>query len=751
MKTILFVVAFMLGCSWAESQEWQALGLDYKNQIWPGNAMAPSFAMDGQGNLYVGFLEDKETHTVIVSKYEEGQWTSVGVVGFSEDWSAASIAVSPDGTVYTIGGIAGALVTRFNGTRWEAAGTSSYNVSALHIAVAADGTPYLAALDRDQANKATVLMLSGDTWQTVGQAGFTSTPIDSITIEMAPDGTPYVTCLVNSGGNKGTVMRFTDGVWQTVGQPGIRRGAFNPSLTISGDGTPYLAYSDSVNHYKATVVRLEDNDWQPVGNEGFSAGFAVPDIAIDKEGTPYVAYADSAIGGKMIVRKFNGSSWETAGNAGFSNAEATYPAILISPEGTPYVAYADRVRWVNEPLFRVKVSYLDDATWRTAGQVSMGAGGLAVTPGGIPTVAYHYDNHRNSSVVMSHKTSVISYNGSSWEKVGQADYLKGIHNIVLTADHNGTPYIAYNDSVHDYRLTVARFDGTDWETVGQPGFTDKAYAFDITVDKNETPWVAQSTSGKYPELHVFKFNGNEWETVGELGYTWYGAPSIVTDNEGIPYVLYSSAPQGANLIVRKWEDTNWVMVGDPPVADIAVTSELLAFDSDGRPMIGYQESDNLHIKVYENGQWTSLSTEDIEGKYVMEVFASQEGKLYTAALNRDRMMFGIYQYDNDRWGMVGDKEFAPGGSGRVLMDADASGNLYLVYENQGIWAYKYEHPLVLNCPENDTLFNDTGTMVARRSYNALPEGIPDTMAVYSVEGKESLFRMISPLAPQQWR
>jgi hypothetical protein len=747
MKTLLLMIAFMLFCWWGKSQEWQPLGQDFFNQPSPGYASEPCFAIDGQGNLYISYWDYKGTYKATVRKYENGKWGPVGPVGFSDEFANVRIAVAPDGTVYAVGGIAGALVSRFNGTSWEAVGSSSNNFSAIHIAVAADGTPYLAALDQDHGNRATVLKLSGDTWQTVGQAGFTGTPIDNITINIAPDGTPYVTCMVISNGYKDTVMRFTDGAWQTVGPPQIHRGAYITSLAISGDGIPYLAFTDSMNHYKATVMKLEDNNWQLVGDEGFSAGFATPDIALDKGGTPYVAYIDSTIGRRLIVKRFNGSNWETAGNAGFSGFDITGFTILTAPSGTPYVAYADRVTSVDEYLYKVRVMKLEGDTWKSIGSNGVSGGiaaasALAIAPDGTPYMVYTYESTITLDFQNWHKTKVVKWENGTWANVGDTPYFKGIEYVRLAIAPDGIPYLAYNDSANNNQISVIKLEGSDWEAVGRTGINESFT--DFAIDSSGTPYIALMTN-------VLKFDGNNWDPVSAEGFTDNPVYAyMATDKSGRLYVAYLDANNGAKIIVKKLDGTAWQDMSNG-IEEGEAYPVLFSIDANNNLNIAFTVGNNTIVKFmrFNGAQWVNLKAYFTQGPPT-SIAMDRTGMFYIShkdELNRGKIY--VLRFNGSDWEPVGNQDVIAGGP--PFLKTDREGNLFMVFNNGGIWAYKYEHPLVLNCPENDTLFNDTGTMVARRSYNALPEGIPDTMAVYSVEGKESLFRMISPLAPQQWR
>ena len=109
------------------------------------------------------------------------------------------------------------------------------------------------------------------TWEVVGTAGFSS-EAEWFTSLAVDHGTPYMAYMDWDKGNKATVMKFDGNDWVAVGTPGFSPG--NASLTsIALDsGTPYAAYVDSNNYSTATVMKFDalSGNWTTLGAEGFS-------------------------------------------------------------------------------------------------------------------------------------------------------------------------------------------------------------------------------------------------------------------------------------------------------------------------------------------------------------------------------------------------------------------------------------------------------------------------------------------------
>lgn len=327
------------------------------------------------------------------------------------------------------------------------------NFGARPLAIAPDGTPYLAFHSNSLGYKATVVRFNGSNWDTVGNPEFSASNADYISMAIDKNNTPYVIFQDGAYGYAPTVMKFTAGSWQIVGSPGFapdgphyNQAVDYSDIAIDKNGTPYIAYANSFSGNKAVVMKFDGNNWVTVGNNGISDGAAYfLSLVIDSAGVPYIAYQDRAHDEKATVMRYNGSSWSPVGNAAFSPDSVQYTSIAIDKNNVPFLAYSDGSN--------------------------------------------------------NNKATVVKYNGTNWIAVGtmglSAGEVKFAH---IAIDNSNTPYIVYWDlGVPGYAIKAEKYNGTEWVNVGNgivsggtvPNTVNEEGSYpSLAIDNEGTPYVA---------------------------------------------------------------------------------------------------------------------------------------------------------------------------------------------------------------------------------------------------------------------
>ncbi|MBZ0099990.1 MAG: T9SS type A sorting domain-containing protein, partial [Taibaiella sp.] len=296
--------------------------------------------------------------------------------------------------------------------------------------------------------------------------------------------------------------------WVLVGSPGFTIGnAPFISLAIDKNNVPYVAYLDaSFWPSRATVMKFDGIQWVPVGNPGFSI-IAIDrvSLSVDTNGTPYVAYTEDKNGVRVTVRRFNGTSWVQVGNTGFTPSPAEYPSLAINKNNIPYVAYKD-----------------------STGQVT-----------------------------------VVRYNGTNWVPVGNPRFSAAeIDYTSLAFDKNGTLYVAYRDYPTGGKAMVSKFDGAAWvpvQDVGGPSAglsAGRIHYLSLAIDTNGTPYVAYRDSMNGSKVTAMAYNGTKWVAAGVAGFS-PGTGSYISlaiGKNNLPYVAFQNNTKGDSIAVMKYED-----------------------------------------------------------------------------------------------------------------------------------------------------------------------------------------------------
>lgn len=151
----------------AAGTAWDAVG----NTGWAGPSGSIfqhhlDMTMDAANNLYLAYVSPGvQGNRLSVKKYQNGQWSTLGVDNFSSGTAAyVSIAVTPSGTPYVAFSdgsfISRTTVMKYDGTQWVIVGTAGISTgAAIHNKLTLDpaGNPVVTFADAGQGNRTVVM------------------------------------------------------------------------------------------------------------------------------------------------------------------------------------------------------------------------------------------------------------------------------------------------------------------------------------------------------------------------------------------------------------------------------------------------------------------------------------------------------------------------------------------------------------------------------------------------------------------
>lgn len=420
------------------------------------------------------------------------------------------------------------------------------------------------------------------TWQPVGADGDNVPVIRGYLQSLAGDklGGIYLanTQHVLVPGNNNTYkvsVRYWDGQsWEQVGQPGFSVGAAGDmKIVMAPDSVPYVVYRDVGLGGKVIVKYLNNNNWIDLGNPVSSGDAKFPSIAIDDNGIPYIAYLDSvnSLSGayRLKVKKWNGSVWQslTDTTTTMVKTEINKFKFSVSGDGVPYLF----VEYSATLGLGCKVFKYLGSTWNSLGSPcpwnSVGNFDITIDNNNVAYIGY------SGFVFGPQGLFIKKYNGTNWVNVDTAVTTGHVYSFQLSIDSSNIPYVIYKPETGPppalaNAAVVSRFVNATWEIVGSPvaaGEFPPALAFDA----NNVPYIMYQDPSMYGDEVLRKLVGNTWQLQGDnAGFTNAASnlAQIARGQDGSSLYCLSSSQFVGNLgrgEVFKFDDTVWTSIGFP--------------------------------------------------------------------------------------------------------------------------------------------------------------------------------------------
>jgi hypothetical protein len=194
-----------------------------------GEVYYVSLAFAPDGTPYLAYLDGGIGYKATVMKYTGTAWSVVGSAGFSDGFvTCISLTFAPNGTPYVAYvdhyNSYKTTVMKYSGSAWSLVGDAGFSAGQADytsMAITPDSTLYLAYSDYGgtSSGKVTLMKSTGSAWSLAGNAGFSAGAATSTSLAIAPDGSPYVAYGDEGHSSKATVMKLINLVPTISGTP----------------------------------------------------------------------------------------------------------------------------------------------------------------------------------------------------------------------------------------------------------------------------------------------------------------------------------------------------------------------------------------------------------------------------------------------------------------------------------------------------------------------------------------------------
>lgn len=347
----------------------------------------------------------------------QAQWADVGTNPLTSTTATYTNLIKDNSGNYYVsyygGGQASGSVQKYNGTSWSplggslgvTPGTATYNALCVNNA----GEVFYSFQDGANSSGLSVKKYTPGTnaWTDVG-INVSGGVVNYQNLKTIPS-TNLPIAVYNSSGIK--AKRYNGTAWVEVGASPVVAGAgANHAVAVGTNDTVYVAVQIGTAYsvYKNHINAAASDAWQLVGNAGFTSGgngnqFTVS-LAIDANNKLYMAYRALATpdGSKASVYKYDAGTWSALGNLAFSDYAAEHISIAVTPAGVPTVAFRE-----NNPTDKTKVYTLSGTTWNSLGTASATLGNYnsLILDNGAPVVAFCDGTGVNGGLVKIRKYS----------------------------------------------------------------------------------------------------------------------------------------------------------------------------------------------------------------------------------------------------------------------------------------------------------------------------------------------------------
>jgi len=281
---------------------------------------------------------------------------------------------------------------------------------------------------------------------------------------------------------------------------------------------------------------------------------------------------------------------------------------------------------------------------------------------------------------------VYYYKGCRWEYVGDPAY-NCENTVILCTDiklYNGKPFVAFevNDGFGNATVSLISYDGTSWQTVGESNISGLCGDNISLSIYNGIPYIAYRLyqDGGYARVKYYNSSLNTWQELGSQSLFTHSADylSLYASSSGL-YLSYIA--DGGKPLVMKYDypSDNWSHLGSPLNSAAVCAGTSLYIAEDGSPYIAYKNNGDgiagpIFVEKYDGIQWSPVGGSVTDGLHVYLCLDNNNNSLPFLA-HRDGSKPSVtrgYSY-------VGQRNFTDRGSQELCMCVGDDGSPYVAY------------------------------------------------------------------------
>ena len=273
----------------------------------------------------------------------------------------------------------------------------------------------------------------------------------------------------------------------------------------------------------------------------------------------------------------------------------------------------------------------------------------------------------------------------SWDYVGERAFsVEGLETFGTGMDAEGNLYVFGNQNHAPvlYKNAV----GTDtWEQMGDISFTCSVGAGGLAIADNGDVYVCFTENNMDDTGHVMKWDGSTWTAVGQA----CGGPEnhLYFDREGQLYYLTRDTSQNYIGVIWRLEDGNWVPLSGTglfaPSGEYAC-HHFMVFDSDNVPYIAYADymaGNALKVRKFDNGEWVMVGEAINNIYFYQDIAIDEDDNLYVAYAASGGQQLNAARFNGTAWESIGDN--IAGGSVSHISACVKDGKFTIAFVNEG--------------------------------------------------------------------